>query len=151
MGKTRELFKKIKDTKGTFHAKEGIMKDWNGMDLTEAEDIKRQSVSCVRWHDSPSRVSPGHSDMTVRLVCQVTRQCVTRTQWHDSPSRVSGDTTVRLVCHLDTVTRQSVSCVTRTWWHDSPSRVSPGHGDTTICPCVSLAGERAQRCARALL
>ena len=40
MGKTRELFKKIKDTKGTFHAKEGTMKDWNGMDLTEAEDTK---------------------------------------------------------------------------------------------------------------
>ena len=41
MGKTRELFKKIRDTKGTFHAKMGSMKDRNGMDLTEAEDIKR--------------------------------------------------------------------------------------------------------------
>ena len=39
MGKTRDLFKKIRDTKGTFHAKMGIMKDRNGMDLTEAEDI----------------------------------------------------------------------------------------------------------------
>ena len=41
MGKTRELFKKIRDTKGTFHAKMGFLKDRNGMDLTEAEDIKR--------------------------------------------------------------------------------------------------------------
>ena len=41
MGKTRELFKKIRDTKGTFHAKMGTIKDRNGMDLTEAEDIKR--------------------------------------------------------------------------------------------------------------
>ena len=41
MGKTRDLFKKIRDTKGTFHAKMGIIKDRNGMDLTEAEDIKR--------------------------------------------------------------------------------------------------------------
>ena len=41
MGKTRDLFKKISDTKGTFHAKMGTMKDRNGMDLTEAEDIKR--------------------------------------------------------------------------------------------------------------
>ena len=41
MGKTRDLFKKIRDTKGTFHAKMGSMKDRNGMDLTEAEDIKR--------------------------------------------------------------------------------------------------------------
>ena len=42
MGKTRELFKKIRDTKGTFHAKMGSLKDRNGSDLTEAEDIKKQ-------------------------------------------------------------------------------------------------------------
>ena len=41
MTKTRDLFKKIRDTKGTFHAKMGSIKDRNGMDLTEAEDIKR--------------------------------------------------------------------------------------------------------------
>ena len=41
MGKTRDLFKKIRDTKGTFHAKMGSIKDRNGMDLTEAEDMKR--------------------------------------------------------------------------------------------------------------
>ena len=42
MGKTRDLFKKIRDTKGTFHAKMGSMKDRNGIDLTEAEDIKKR-------------------------------------------------------------------------------------------------------------
>ena len=41
MGKTRDLFKKIRDTKGTFHAKMGLIKDRNGSDLAEAEDIKR--------------------------------------------------------------------------------------------------------------
>ena len=41
MGKTSDLFKKIRDTKGTFHAKLGTITDRNGMDLTEAEDIKR--------------------------------------------------------------------------------------------------------------
>ena len=45
MGKTRDLFKKIKDTKGTFHAKMGSIKDRNGRDLTEAEDIKK------RWQE----------------------------------------------------------------------------------------------------
>ena len=45
MGKTRNLFKKIRDTKGTFHAKMGLIKDRNGMDLTEAEDIKK------RWQE----------------------------------------------------------------------------------------------------
>ena len=42
MGKTRDLFKKIRDTKGTFHAKTGSIKDRNGMDLTEAEDLKKR-------------------------------------------------------------------------------------------------------------
>ena len=42
MGKTRDLFKKIRDTKGTFHAKMGSIMDRNGMDLTEAEDIKKR-------------------------------------------------------------------------------------------------------------
>ena len=41
-GKTRDLFKKIRDTKGTFHAKMGSIKDRNGLDLTEAEDIKKR-------------------------------------------------------------------------------------------------------------
>ena len=45
MGKTRDLFKKIRDTKGTFHAKMSAIKDRNGMDLTEAEDIKK------RWQE----------------------------------------------------------------------------------------------------
>ena len=42
LGKTRDLFKKIRDTKGTFHARMGKIKDGNGMDLTEAEDIKKR-------------------------------------------------------------------------------------------------------------
>ena len=45
MGKTKDLFKRIRDTKGTFHAKMGIIKNRNGMDLTEAEDIKK------RWQE----------------------------------------------------------------------------------------------------
>ena len=45
MGKTRDLFKKIRATKGTFHAKIGTIKDRNGMDLTEGEEIKK------RWHE----------------------------------------------------------------------------------------------------
>ena len=46
MGKTRDLFKKIRDTKGTFHAKMGTIKERNGMDLTETEDIKE------RWQEN---------------------------------------------------------------------------------------------------
>ena len=49
MGKTRDVFKKIRDTKGRFHAKMGLIKDRNGMDLTEAEDIKK------RWQNTQKK------------------------------------------------------------------------------------------------
>ena len=51
MGKTRDLFKKISNTKRTFHAKMGLIKDRNGMDLTEAEDIKK------RWQEYTEELS----------------------------------------------------------------------------------------------
>ena len=50
MGKTRDVFKKMRDTKGTFHAKMGTIKDRNGMDLTEAEDIKK------RWQENTEKL-----------------------------------------------------------------------------------------------
>ena len=50
MGKTSNLFKKIRDTKGTFHTKMGSMKDRNGMDLTEAEDMKK------RWQEYTAKL-----------------------------------------------------------------------------------------------
>ena len=62
MGKTRDLFKKIRDTKGTFHAKMGLIKDRNGMDLTEAENIKK------RWQEYTEELykkdlhNPGNHD-----------------------------------------------------------------------------------------
>ena len=54
MGKTRDLLKKIRDTKGTFHAKMGSIKDRNGMDLTEAEDIKK------RWQEYTKELYKKH-------------------------------------------------------------------------------------------
>ena len=54
MRKTRDLFKKIRDTQGTFHAKMGSIKDRNGMDLTEAEDIKK------RWQESTEELYKKH-------------------------------------------------------------------------------------------
>ena len=68
MGKTRDLFKKIRDTKGTFHAKMGSIKDRNGMDLTEAEDIKK------RWQEYTEKLykkelhdPDNHDDMIINL------------------------------------------------------------------------------------
>ena len=59
MGKTRDLFKKIRDTKGTFHAKMGSIKDRNGMDLTEAEDIKKRSQEYTK---EPYKKDPNDPD-----------------------------------------------------------------------------------------
>ena len=66
MRRTRDLFKKIKDTKGTLHAEMGSIKDRNGMDLTEAEDIKKrcqqykEELYKPRWYDhSPRARHPG--------------------------------------------------------------------------------------------
>ena len=68
MGKTRDIFKKIRDTKGTFHANMGTIKDRNGMDLTEAEDIKK------RWQEYTEELykkdlhdQDNHNDMITHL------------------------------------------------------------------------------------
>ena len=68
MGKTRDLFKKIRDTKGTFHAKMGLIKDRNGMDLTEAEDIKNRWKECTEEVYKKDLQDPGnHVGVTTHL------------------------------------------------------------------------------------
>ena len=62
MGKTRDLFKKIRDTKGTFHAKMGSIQDRNGMDLTEAEDIKKMWQDYTELYKKDLH-NPGHHDL----------------------------------------------------------------------------------------
>ena len=72
MGKTRDLFKKIRDTKGTFHAKMGSIKDRNGMDLTEAKEIKK------RWQEYTEELykkdlhdQDNHDGVITHLECEV--------------------------------------------------------------------------------
>ena len=62
MGKTRDLFKKTRDTKGTFHAKMGTIKDRNDMDLTEAEDIKRWQEYTEEVHKKTDLHDPDNHD-----------------------------------------------------------------------------------------
>ena len=64
MEKTRDLFKKIRDTKGTFHAKMGSIKDRNGMDLTEAEDIKRWQEYTEELHKKDLHDPDNHGVIT---------------------------------------------------------------------------------------
>ena len=65
MGKTRYLFKKIRDTKGTFHAKMSLIKDRNGMDLTEAEDIKK------RWQEYTEEQKSTKKIFTTQIIMMV--------------------------------------------------------------------------------
>ena len=67
MGKTRDLFKKIRDTKGTFHAKMGLIKDRNGMDLTEAEDIKRWQECTEELHKKDLQDPDNHNGVITHL------------------------------------------------------------------------------------
>ena len=67
MGKTRDLFKKIRDTKGTFHVKVGTTQHRNGMDLTEAEDIKK------RWQEYTEEKKKNTQNYTKRIfMAQIT-------------------------------------------------------------------------------
>ena len=65
MGQTRHLYKKIKDTKETFHVKMDTLKDRNGMDLTEAEDIKK------RWQDYPEELHKKKKNFMTQITTMV--------------------------------------------------------------------------------
>ena len=67
MGKTRDLFKKIRDSKGTFHAKMGSIKDRNCMDLTEAEDIKKRWQEYTELHKKDVHNSDNHDGVITHL------------------------------------------------------------------------------------
>ena len=67
MGKTRDLFKKIRDTKGKFHAKMGTIKDRNGMILTEAEDIKKRWQEYTELYKKDLHVSDNHDGVITHI------------------------------------------------------------------------------------
>src|SRR5574337_783881 len=67
MGKTRDLFKKIRDTKRTFHAKMGSIKDRNGMDITEAEDIKKRWQECTELYKKNLNNSDNHDGVITHI------------------------------------------------------------------------------------
>ena len=67
MGKSRDLFKKIRDTKGTFHAKMGSVKDRSGMDLTEAEDIKKRWQEYTELYRKDLHDSDNHNGVITHL------------------------------------------------------------------------------------
>ena len=75
MWKIRDLFKKIRDTKGTFHAKMGSIKDRNGMDLTEAEDIKRWQEYTEELNRKGLNDTDNRDDVVIHLEPDISDQC----------------------------------------------------------------------------
>ena len=75
MGKTRDLVKKIRDTKGTFHAKMGTIKDRNGMDLTEAEDIKKRWQEYTEELYKKDLYGPDNQDGVITLLESAILEC----------------------------------------------------------------------------
>ena len=71
MGKTKDLFKKIRDTKGTFHARMGMIKDRNGMALTEAEEIKERWQECPEVYKRSLNDLGNHGGMVIHLESDV--------------------------------------------------------------------------------
>ena len=78
MGKTRDLFKKIRDTKGTFHAKMGSIKNRNGMDLTEAKDIKKRWLEYTEELYKKDLHDPDHNDGVITQLDPGIMECEVR-------------------------------------------------------------------------
>ena len=81
MGKTRDLFKKIGDTKGTFNAKMGSIKDRNGMDLTEAEDIKKRWQEYTELYKTDLNYPDNHNGVITHLEPDIL-ECQVRLRKH---------------------------------------------------------------------
>ena len=99
MGKTRDLFKKIRDTKGTFHAKMGSIKDRDGRDLTEAEDIKKMwqeyteelcKIDLHEPHNYDRVITHLEPDILESEVKWALGSITKRRQWHPTPVLLPG-------------------------------------------------------------
>ena len=90
MGKTRDLFKKIRDAKGTFHAKMGTINDRNGMDLTEAEDIKKRWQEYTELYKKDLHDPDNHGGMITHLEPEILECEVRWTSGSTTMNKASG-------------------------------------------------------------
>ena len=91
MEKTRDLFKKIRDTKGTFHAKMGTIKDTNGMDLTEAQDIKKWQEYTEELYEKDLHNQDNHDDGITHLESDILEWEVKWALGSFTTNKASGD------------------------------------------------------------
>ena len=98
MGKTRDLFKKIRDAKGTFHAKMGLINDRNGMDLTEAEDIKKRWQEYTELYKKYLHDPDNHDGVITHLEPDILECEVKRALESITMNKASGDMEFQLSC-----------------------------------------------------
>ena len=91
MGKTRDVFKKIRDTKGTFHAKMRSRKDRNGMDLTEAEGIKKRWQEYIELYKKDLQDQDNHDDEITHLEPDILEYEVKRALGNITMNKASGN------------------------------------------------------------
>ena len=96
MGKTRDLLKKIRDTKGTFHAKMGTRKDRNGMDLTEVEDIKKRWQEYTEIYKKDLHDPQNHDGVIIHLEPDILECELKWTLGSITTSKASGGYGIRL-------------------------------------------------------
>ena len=90
MEKTRDLFKKIRDTKGTFHENMGTIKDKNGMDLTEVEDIKKRWQEYTKWYKKGLHDSDNHDGVITHVEPDILEREVKLALWSIITNKASG-------------------------------------------------------------
>ena len=91
MGKTRDCFKKIRDTKGTFHAKMGSIKDRNAMDLTQAEDIKKRWQKYTELYKKKLHDQDNHDGVIIHLEPDILECEIKRALESITVNKASGD------------------------------------------------------------
>ena len=96
MGKTRHLFEKIRDTKGTFHVKMGSIKDRNGMDLTEAEDIKKRWQEYTELYKKDLHDPDNHAGVITHLEPDILECKVKWALGSITMNKASGDDAVKV-------------------------------------------------------
>ena len=96
MGKSRDLFKKIRDTKGTFHAKMGTIKDRNGMDLTEAKDTKRRWQEYTELYKKDLHDTDNHDGVIANLESDILEYKVKWALGSITTNKASGEDGIHL-------------------------------------------------------
>ena len=146
MGKTRDLFKKIRDSKGTFHAKMGTIKDRNSMELTEAEDIKKRWQECTELYKKDLHDPDNHDGVITHVEPDILKYEVKWALESITTNKASGGDGIPVelfqILKDDAVKVLHSICQYRNYmvlekWRTCIKRINCPRETTSVGPCVS--------------